>query len=178
MNILTIITMVIPFLIIISSILFIFAITKGRINYCWNSQIKILYWCMPLISYIVLCVLSFIYAQNSEDLENGMLGLILMISMSIITPLGLYGGMLYVEYSKKDNKQRILWITPLCIFLFYMLILILARLNRPHAFRTRDFYDLCEISSILLYVNCTIICPVIALMSARQKMITNKRAIR
>lgn len=169
MNIITTITMAFPILIIIASIWFIVAIIKGKIKNCWNSRSKIIYWCMPLFSYLVLGILSFIYAQNSEELENGILGLILLMSMSFITPLGLYGGMLYARYSKNRNKQRILWIVPLCIFIFYLLILILARLNKPQMINTNDVVDICKILSILLYINSTIICPVIASMFARLK---------
>lgn len=171
MDAITYILQIIPLIIIVVSVFFSVAIIRSKINYNWKGNTKVFYWCFPALCYLALILFSFMYAQYSDELENGVLGVFLIMSISFITPLFLYCGMIYLEYSITKNKHRIIWITPIVIIIIYTLFLLLPILSKGD-FNNKDIISLARIIFVIVYFNSIILFPVLTAMIARVKVHT------
>ena len=171
MDAITYIFQIIPLIIIVISVFFSVAIFRSKIYFNWKGNTKILYWCLPTLCYLALILFSFMYAQYSDELENGVLGVFLIMSISFITPSFLYCGMIYLEYSITKNKHRMIWITPIVIILMYTLLLLLPKLSKGD-YSNNDIIYLIRIIFVIVYFNSIILFPVLTAMIARIKVQT------
>lgn len=153
-----------PLLIIFASIFFSYMISIGKIKVHWGLRLRITYWLMPVISFFLLSIYLFLYANYSHELGNGALGLFVMIPMSVLFPILSYVGMLYLENKK---TAKIIWITPTFTVFFYLVLYVLIIIIDSKDKDKGDVFSLFLFFCVFIYFNSINVFPLITLMIAR-----------
>ena len=167
MLIISTITPFLPLMIIIVSTIFSYLIVVEKIRIKWNTRVNIIYWLMPVISFFFLSLYVFLYAYSSKELGNGAIGLLIILPMSVLFPFISYLGLLYLEYNKEKQKQRIIWITPsITVFLYLILFVLIILLDSKDKDRG-DIIYLFKFFCTLLYFNSINVFPLVAIMIAK-----------